>query len=103
MLTKRSVGADRPPQNNAWLDHGRGDNCWVMGLLGEPSLELTRFETPGSRGRIHGWRCDGQIEKTYGGLIGLEFPRHSSRISVAPRDTKGERAPVSGGTNLIPP
>jgi hypothetical protein len=50
-----------------------------VGFVRETSLKLTRLQTPSFRCRFHGWRCDGQIEKTYGGLVGLEFPRHSSR------------------------
>jgi hypothetical protein len=63
MLSERALRSDRASQNDAWLGHGRGNNCRVIGLLRETSLELARFHAPGFHSRLHGRRGDGQIEE----------------------------------------
>lgn len=55
MFTERRLRADRPPQNDAGLSHGRRDGPRIVGLLGDALMEEIAVGTPRFQGRFH--RC----------------------------------------------
>src|SRR3981189_366778 len=73
MFAERSVGANRAPENDAGLCHGRGDDVRIVALLGRALVEEITVCAPRFQSCFHGGSGHRQIEEAQRSLVGLEF------------------------------